>query len=999
MASRVSIVISAQDRASAGFKKVSTSGNKMRGDLGAAGAGITRDFKTFGKSAFASINKVTVGLIAMAVALGGVTIAMKSFVTAGVAGNAQMETFLATLATTEKNTEKAMKTLEEAVKFAAETPFQIPEVVEATVRLKTYGIEAKEVLTTIGDLAAVMGKPLMQAIEAIADAQTGELERLKEFGITKSMLIKAGAQVNSRGAIKDMQSLNKALFSIMEERFAGGMKRMSQTFTGVTSNLKDAWSSLQRVIVKPIFDVVKASLFGLLQTINRLRSEKGFENIVSDIGQSLARVLKLFIALPKVMKLVIRAFVEFVKKLGDWDFASRALIAFLQFFAASFIAAFVVVSKNVVSFSKILWNPLVLASTASVVGIINVFDTLFIAVQAGFKLLINIVVTGLNFLTEQMNKVTAVASKIIPKWDIPPIPTIPSPFEDISKDFDDLTTRVIGRTDILGEVWNDTWKKTTETAKIQISKMKSDMEDGLRVMANTAEGTLIPILEEAIPEEIRKELQKIVDDINAKVIPSVFDWQFEQKKVNKEVKKTTKLSQEFIRHANKILENRKIAIQFEKEFTRVVLGENVVRIRELEKLRRKFLDAGIDRVRVEEFFDAKMREILSSQIAAQEDAQRQLRELTMETAQFRLGEIERVKNKMIQSGIDVFTAESIAASKRVEVNLSANNEIRKSSIETWQSIIDIHRDFIGFARRGFGILRKTSSETWQELIADIIEWGTTLVAQYLFVKGFELLKRTDEAKTHAQFLNNHAAEMTALAGKFLLMGNIAAAAAAGIFAVASKARALQVTAEARKAENLGKTYIAAGIAVQTGGAIAGEALKQWGIRADDARQRQVAMREEAARDADEIARFERDKANERLRVERNLELELIGLNQGREVRQREEARRRVEELKRLGVDPSLIRQFVESKGLSVDISSAPVEASRVVQMVKPELVSAAPSAFPGVNAIETGERGLTLVQNNEFNGLVNFDNPEALRELARKLLPFTEELSETFVAV
>ncbi|MDK4675262.1 hypothetical protein QG061_10000, partial [Kingella kingae] len=36
---------------------------------------------------------------------------------------------------------------------------------------------------TLGDTAAGMGKPLMQTVEAIADAMTGQNERLKEFGI------------------------------------------------------------------------------------------------------------------------------------------------------------------------------------------------------------------------------------------------------------------------------------------------------------------------------------------------------------------------------------------------------------------------------------------------------------------------------------------------------------------------------------------------------------------------------------------------------------------------------------------------------------------------------------------------------------------------------------------------------------------------------------------------------------------------------------------------
>lgn len=49
------------------------------------------------------------------------------------------------------------------------------------------------------------------------------------------------------------------------------------------------------------------------------------------------------------------------------------------------------------------------------------------------------------------------------------------------------------------------------------------------------------------------------------------------------------------------------------------------------------------------------------------------------------------------------------------------------------------------------------------------------------------------------------------------------------------------------------------------------------------------------------------------------------------------------------------------------------------------------------DVIET-KPGITFIQNNQFSGLVNFDNPEAMRELARKLQPYSEELNERWVA-
>jgi phage tail tape-measure protein len=90
--------------------------------------------------------------------------------TATIGANADMETYQNTLAVVLKSSEKATKMLEWANKFAADTPFEIPDIVEATTKLETYGISAKATLGDIGDMAAVTGKPLMQAVEAVADA-------------------------------------------------------------------------------------------------------------------------------------------------------------------------------------------------------------------------------------------------------------------------------------------------------------------------------------------------------------------------------------------------------------------------------------------------------------------------------------------------------------------------------------------------------------------------------------------------------------------------------------------------------------------------------------------------------------------------------------------------------------------------------------------------------------------------------------------------------------
>lgn len=171
-------------------------------------------------------------------------------------GAANIEQFRNTLETVLKDPDKARQKLAWASRFANKTPFENEEVVGGMTKLQSYGIEGDRVLKTtkrtylemIGDMAAGMGKSFDQAIEAVADAKTGELERLKEFGITKNMVADFGKSqgleiFNNKGQIQDMELFNKTLFELMNSRFGGAMEKQSKTFKGGISTIQGALKS------------------------------------------------------------------------------------------------------------------------------------------------------------------------------------------------------------------------------------------------------------------------------------------------------------------------------------------------------------------------------------------------------------------------------------------------------------------------------------------------------------------------------------------------------------------------------------------------------------------------------------------------------------------------------------------------------------------------------------------------------------------------------------
>lgn len=211
--------------------------------------------------------------------------------------NADMEQYRNTLTVVLKDEKKAIETLAWAEKFAAKTPFEIPAIIEATTRMSAYGINAQKTLGIVGDMASVMGKDLMQAVEAVADAQTGELERLKEFGITKKMIedqAKAMKVVvtNNKGQITDQKAFNAVLFKLMDERFKGGMEMQSKTLKGMISNFQDFIGKVGRTLGKPIFDAFKNSLGGVLDFLGKLEDTGALDKLQAKVAQGVALVGK-----------------------------------------------------------------------------------------------------------------------------------------------------------------------------------------------------------------------------------------------------------------------------------------------------------------------------------------------------------------------------------------------------------------------------------------------------------------------------------------------------------------------------------------------------------------------------------------------------------------------------------------------------------------------------------------------------------------------------------
>lgn len=171
------------------------------------------------------------------------------------------------LQTATGSAEGAAQALDLIKQFANETGQPVNEVAQAFVKLKNLGLDPSEkALMSYGNTAAAMGKDLDQLIEAVADAATGEFERLKEFGI-KSRSEGENVSFTFQGVTttvkKSAEEIEGYLQGLGETQFAGALEAKAQTLEGSINQLENSWNELFEVVSQQGSDEFMADAFNI----------------------------------------------------------------------------------------------------------------------------------------------------------------------------------------------------------------------------------------------------------------------------------------------------------------------------------------------------------------------------------------------------------------------------------------------------------------------------------------------------------------------------------------------------------------------------------------------------------------------------------------------------------------------------------------------------------------------------------------------------------------
>ncbi len=210
----------------------------------------------------------TIGMIGTAFTSAAAVVAGVRFAVDLTQVAAAHEKLQTTLINIEGSSERARQSLSWVQNFAAQTPYQIEQVTQSFISLKAYGLDPMDgTMRALGDTASAMGKPLQQAVEAMADAVTGENERLKEFGIRaakmgdeiKYMWRNASGEARQIVVANNSSIIQSTLTSIFNSKYAGAMKMQADTWNGMLSNIQDNWTiAKQNIMNAGLFDYMKS---------------------------------------------------------------------------------------------------------------------------------------------------------------------------------------------------------------------------------------------------------------------------------------------------------------------------------------------------------------------------------------------------------------------------------------------------------------------------------------------------------------------------------------------------------------------------------------------------------------------------------------------------------------------------------------------------------------------------------------------------------------------
>lgn len=292
----LSLKVKLFDAMSGGLSRLSSALRRMVAGFKDGFSGLSSSFKDL-KASFSTTLSALSGLAVKTAVVGtGLAWGFKRNFLDVAATFEDMETVLTTL---EGSSERAKKAMDWISDFAVKTPYELSEVTEAYKNLVSAGIDPMNgSLLSIGDAAAASGKPLMQLVDAVGKAKSGQFEQLRTAigGIYKligrkmtyTFFDKDKQKVTLYADVRNMEAMEKMVYEVFNRKgYTGAMDGLSQTWSGMVSNLSDQWTRFAKMVMESgVFSWLKTELSALLDKVDAMAEDGTLQQWAQKTGQA-----------------------------------------------------------------------------------------------------------------------------------------------------------------------------------------------------------------------------------------------------------------------------------------------------------------------------------------------------------------------------------------------------------------------------------------------------------------------------------------------------------------------------------------------------------------------------------------------------------------------------------------------------------------------------------------------------------------------------------------
>lgn len=322
--------------------------------------------------------------------------------------NAQMEQARIAFTSMLGSAEAADVFLRKLYDFAAKTPFEFPELLDASKLMLAYGFAAGDVLPimeAVGNATAALGlgaEGINRIIRALGQMRAKgklsaeEMRQLTEAGVPAWEML-AEAMGKTTAEVMDMQSKGlipadraiKMLVEGMNKRFPDMMAQMENTWEGVTSTIKDIWRMTIGALTSGLFEGLKTWLQGVRDwavDFYDTFQKYGLQRAISEsFGPEVAAMVSVLGATLRGLASVVRAVTGFIKQYGKQiKFVVIVLGTYLALTKAVTLAKQLMITVTAIERGQLLAKIPVLNVVSTAMGIYRV--QMALAAQQGIVL-------------------------------------------------------------------------------------------------------------------------------------------------------------------------------------------------------------------------------------------------------------------------------------------------------------------------------------------------------------------------------------------------------------------------------------------------------------------------------------------------------------------------------------------------------------------------------------------------------------------------------------